>query len=188
MHEPRPATQGEILGMRMPPDGTTDLQDASLQNTLYFDDGGMRGLACALIWCSLLYHGTTMKDEDLSHPAMADLARSLLAIPTFHRDLSADENMGMIRRIIKQNVDSKKQAVSSYEWSMILRNLAEGKPKGKALTVSDAIDLYNSNPEVAAHGSGKDRWVIKTQQLNANSNGHGMHSTLETMVIQTNCH
>ena len=123
-----------------------------------FDDGGVRGLACALVWCALIHHGKNMKDEDLASPNMAELARSLLSIPTFFKSQSGDDASAMIRRIIKQNVDAKKQAVSSYEWSQILRDMAANSPKGKALSMQDAIDLYNQNPEVAAHGgsSGKD--------------------------------
>ena len=148
--------QGQNIGMRMPPDEPRELQH--LQGVLHFDDGGMKGLACAVVWCSLLYHGLTLKDDELANPSVVELARSLLAIPTYHRSREVDESSAMISRIIKQNVDSKKQAVSSYEWSVILKNMGATNPnKSKALTVQEAIDMYNQNPEVAAHGgSGKD--------------------------------
>ena len=149
--------QGEIIGMGLAPDLSTELDH--VQNTLYFDDGGMRGLACALVWCGLVHHATSFKDEDLTHPSMMELARNLLSRPTFHRSQVGDEAAAMIRRIIKQNVDAKKQAVSSYEWSMILKNLCTDK--AKALTVQDAMDMYNANPEVSAHGGhGKDSRLL----------------------------
>lgn len=125
-----------------------------VQNRLHFDDGGMRGLSCAVVWCALLHHGMTLSDEELTNPSMVELAKSLLSIPTFNRSHADDEAADMIRRIIKQNVDSKKMAVSSHEWSQILKSMGSGK--AKALTVTDAIDLYNCNPEIAAHGSSKD--------------------------------
>lgn len=145
--------QGEIIGMRMPAEDLGADLDWR-QNLLHFDDGGMRGLACAVVWCALLHHGMTLQDDELTNPSMADLARSLLTIPTFSRSHADDEAADMIRRIIKQNVDSKKMAVSSYEWSQILKSMGSGK--AKALTVADAIELYNCNPEIAAHGSSKD--------------------------------
>ena len=90
--------QGEIIGMRLAPDLSTELDH--VQNTLYFDDGGMRGLACALVWCGLVHHATSFKDEDLTHPSMVELARNLLSLPTFHRSQVGDEAAAMIRRII----------------------------------------------------------------------------------------
>lgn len=159
--------QGEIIGMRIVPGGAEHKMQY-VQGALYFDDGGMRGLACALVWCALIHHGSTLKDEDFINPSVAELARSLLAIPTFYKNQSQDEGIEMIRRIIKQNVDAKKQAVSSYEWSMILKNLgALNNTLGKDLTVQDAMDLYNANPEVAAHGgTGKDRCIRWASNLN----------------------
>ena len=126
-------------------------------NFLCFDDGGMRGLAGALVWAGLLYHVMALDEDELKHPSLAELVRSLLTIPTFYKS-QGDESSAMIRRIIKQNVDAKKQAVSSYEWSMILSNMP--KPRGsQGISLQDAIDMYNNNPEVCAHGSGtgKDR-------------------------------
>lgn len=154
----RETRQGEIIGMRMP----SDLELEQVQNALQFDDGGMRGLACALVWCGIVYHATTFKDEDLANPSMVELARSLLAPPTIYRTPGADETASMIKRIIKQNVDAKKQAVSSYEWSMILRGLVTDK--NKTLTVQAAMDMYNNNPEISAHG-GTGKECIPPQDL-----------------------
>ena len=71
--------------------------------------------------------------------------------------------MAMVQRIIKQNVDSKKLGVSSFEWAQILRGF--GKKQG--MTVSDAVQMYNTSPEVNAHTStgSKDRWE-KTNSRN----------------------
>ena len=164
-----------MIGMRLPPDLSTELHH--VQNVLYFDDGGMRGLACALVWCGLIHHAMTFKDEDLAHPSMVELARNLLSLPTFHR-AQTDEATAMIKRIIKQNSDAKKLPVSSYEWSVILKNLCADKTK--ALTVQEAMDMYNSNPEVCAHGgSGKDTRIV---------NGHGASwDVIELEVSVSRC-
>ncbi|CAK9075739.1 unnamed protein product [Durusdinium trenchii] len=68
---------------------------------------------------------------------------------------ASDMTSAMIKRIIRQNVDSKKLAVSSYEWSEIL---AAMQKEGEAVSVQTAMDMYNANPEVTAHGgsSAKD--------------------------------
>ena len=144
------------MGCRLPEDAQDDPGNW-VQNTLHFDDGGMRGLACAVVWTGLIHHSMTMPDADLVTPPMAELARQLLSIPTFQKSQAGDgdEASAMIRRIIKQNVDAKKQAVSSYEWSQILKNIASNSKKSKVLSLQEAIELYNCNPEVAAHGGGK---------------------------------
>ena len=55
----------------------------------------------------------------------------------------------MIGRIIRQNVEAKKMAVSSFEWSQILGKMAK---EGEKITVQEAIEIYNGNPEVVSHG------------------------------------
>jgi len=150
---PHPPSQGESIGMRLAPGDSDDVGEY-VQGMLHFDDGGMRGLACALVWCGMMHHGQSIKDEEFVSPSMADLARSLLQIPTFYKSQTHDEAADMIRRIVKQNVDAKKQSVSSYEWSLILRGLLSSASRKATSSVSmqEAIELYNANPEVAAHG------------------------------------
>ena len=143
--------------MRMMDDDTSDPK-SYVQNALRFDDGGMKTLAAAVVWCGLVYYVMCLKEDDLAHPAIAQLARGLLALPAYYKT-QGDEAIDMIGRIIKQNVEAKKQAVSSYEWSMILkRMIANAKATKTTLSLQDAINLYNSNPEVSAHGigTGKD--------------------------------
>ena len=130
----------------------------------HFEDGGMRGLAGGLVWCGLLYFCADLPDQDLCTPGVKDLVRSLLSIPTFFKRPGEDPARSMIQRIIRQNVESKKLAVSSFEWSQILSSLTAS---GEKITVQDAIDLYNQSPEVVAHGSGtgKDRLRLRFQHL-----------------------
>ena len=145
--------QGEFLGMRLVENDIDMGENSSLQNALRFDDGAMRALAGALVWCGLIYYTMTLKDEEICHPAVADLARGLLSIPTMYKT-QGNEAMAMISRIIRQNVEAKKQSVSSYEWSMILRGLSEKGKGNQTISLQEAIELYNGNPEVSAHGTG----------------------------------
>lgn len=148
--------------MRLPSEDVDDLEDH--QNLLRFDDGGMRGLAAGLCWCGLVYHVRNMKESDFACQQIVDLAKSLLSIPTVYKTQGASVTSDMIRRIIKQNVDSKKLAVSSYEWSQILSSMQKD---GASLSLSDAMTMYNENPEVLAHGgsSAKEGTINHSQCL-----------------------
>lgn len=124
----------------------------------------MRGLAAGVVWCGLVYHVSTLPEAQWICPSVVDLAKSLLNLPTFYKAPASDMTSAMIKRIIRQNVDSKKLAVSSYEWSEIL---AAMQKEGEAVSVQTAMDMYNANPEVTAHGgsSAKDS-QIKFEMLN----------------------
>ncbi|CAK9093103.1 Uncharacterized protein SCF082_LOCUS43797 [Durusdinium trenchii] len=143
------AGNGEIIGARLVPDDQINLDGDYKQGQLRFDDGGMRGLACGLCWCGLVHFVASLPEDVCAHPSVVELARSLLHLPTCFKSAASDESSNMIKRIIRQNVDSKKLPVSSFEWSQILASL---RKNGKQLSVAEAIDLYNANPEVQAHG------------------------------------
>ena len=114
-----------------------------------FDDGGMKGLAAALCWCGLVYFVSNLDDSVVCHGGVKELAMSLLSIPTYYRRPGQDSAHAMIGRIIRQNVEAKKMAVSSFEWSQILGKMAK---EGEKITVQEAIEIYNGNPEVVSHG------------------------------------
>ena len=124
-----------------------DLKDY-MTGEMLFDDGGQRGLAAALVWLGLVYRVSRESKEDIGHPAVAQLVRSLLSLPTMRKTQSSEPAAEQIRRIIAQNVESKKMCISSYEWASILQELTKS---GRKLTVTEAVQLYNQNPEVAAH-------------------------------------
>ena len=133
-------------------------QTKAYYSEFQFDDGGMKALAGALCWVGLVYFvGASLKPEDV--PSVAALARDLLTLPTFCKSAASDDASSMIARIIRQNVQAKKLAVSSYEWAMILDKM--NKDSKTKMTVAQAIEQYNSHPEVSAHGgsSAKDCWV-----------------------------
>lgn len=150
----RLVAQGEIIGARLVPDDQINLDGDYKQGQLRFDDGGMRGLACGLCWCGLVHFVASLPEDVCVHPSVVELARSLLHLPTCFKSAASDESSNMIKRIIRQNVDSKKLPVSSFEWSQILASL---RKNGKQLSVAEAIDLYNANPEVQAHGGASSK-------------------------------
>lgn len=117
-----------------------------------FDDGGMRGLAAAVVWIGLVYRCSREPPDLLSQPAVKELIQSMLNLPSLRKNQAEDRQMAMIQRIIKQNVDAKKMAVSSYEWAMILRSFQK-QSGNESLKAADCIKIYNDTPEVVSHGS-----------------------------------
>lgn len=164
---PKTFAQGQALGMRLAPNFESEMDDDEpILNAFLFDDGGMRGVAAALVWCGLIYFCGSLPADKVCDPQVVSLARSLLTIPTYYRQDEPDPTRAMIGRIIRQNVEAKKLAVSSFEWSQILAGMAKD---GEKITVSQAVEIYNASPEVVAHGIGsgsKDTRANKTNQNN----------------------
>ena len=125
------------------------------QATFRYDDGGMRALACGVVWCGLVYHCNILPKDELAKPQVVELARRLLCMPCFFKH-QGDEASAMIRRIIKQNIDAKKLPISSFEWSQILRKM---QGDGEKMTVQEAINMYNANPQVSAHGGSSSKEI-----------------------------
>ena len=101
--------QGEILGVRLDEEAMNDDSEWH-QAQFLFDDGGMRGLAAALVWCGIVYF-LPEQPEGCSE-SIAALAKSLLEVPAFFKHQPGDPGRAMIGRIIRQNVESKKLPVS----------------------------------------------------------------------------
>lgn len=151
--------------MRISDEDISEQGTAKYQSQLFsFDDGGMRGLAAAVCWVGLLHHCGDMKDSDLTagSPGIADLARSLLSINSYfkHQPAVLDATRSQIHRIIRQNVEAKKLPVSSWEWSEILQGLMN---QGAKISVQSAVELYNRNPEIAAHGGSSSKDSNRSQ-------------------------
>ena len=141
------------MGLRLLPGDEND-ESMYHQGQMCFDDGGMRGLAAALTWCGLLHHVAALPEDKFCVPAVKKLAESLLRIPTYYKMEAANEGAAMIRRIIKQNVDSKVLPISSWEWASILASMSQ---KGESITVTEAIELYNGSAEIVAHGGSSSK-------------------------------
>ena len=70
----------------------------------------------------------------------------------------SDQVDNMIARIVKQNVGSKVQPVSSLTWCSILRTLSQGNT---SIGVDGAMARYNSHTEVVAlQGGGEASGAI----------------------------
>ena len=124
---------------------------------LKYDDGGARGLAACLCWLALvtLNEQGEVSEDELKLASNIAMIRSLLCMPAMYKQAEEDPTASMIKRIVKQNVDSKKLPVSSYEWSCILRRLQDSE--GGSVSMSKAIDFYNNCAEVRAHGTETER-------------------------------
>lgn len=123
--------------------------------SLYFSDGSQKTLAGFTVWIALLLASELpdIAEVDFEHPQVVNLVASLLQIrTTFRASVAQDSEVdSMISRIVKQNVDSKVQPVSSLQWASILACL------GNCTTMDQAVSRYNGHPEVQAfegQGSG----------------------------------
>lgn len=157
--------QGELLGLRLPGDEDTEMESGETPwrvGELQFDDGGMRGLAAFVCWMGLVYRCSKENVEELTKPGAVSLARQLLQLPTMRKTQGTDMAYEQIKRIIRQNVESKKMAISSFEWSEILRGMNK---HGRKISVAEALELYNNSPEITAHGGGSAKDPIEKMSV-----------------------
>ena len=113
---------------------------------LFFNDGSQKTLAAFIVWIALCLAAQVDENKpDLNHPSVVGLAASLLRIKTIMRGSSScqDDLDSAVTRIVKQNLDSKVQPVSSLAWGCILKGLGERD-------LEAAIARYNAHPEVVA--------------------------------------
>ena len=114
--------------------------------SMYFNDGSQKCLAGFMVWVALCLAAQIPENQaDLSHPSIVGLTASLLRIKTVLKGSTSckDDLDSAVARIVKQNVDSKVQPVSSLTWACILKQLGEKDFDG-------AMTRYNGHPEVVA--------------------------------------
>ncbi len=120
--------------------------------SLYFNDGSQKSLAGFIVWIilCLAFQSLEVDAIELEHPSLVALVSSLLRVRTVLRASTGvgDEVDNAISRIVKQNIDSKVQPVSSLAWAAILSTLGEG------VSFDQAIAKYNMHPEVQAFEKG----------------------------------
>ena len=116
--------------------------------SLYFSDGSQKTLGAFLVWICLMLATQLpdFEDSDYENPSFLALVGSLLRIRSVQKSTvgAGDEIDNTIARIVKQNVDSKVQAVSSLTWASILASMGEG------VSLDTLIARYNNHPEVKA--------------------------------------
>ena len=137
--------QGETVTLRLP---CLPLKPVNLAlGALYFSDGSQKRLAAFICWLALCLSAELEGNSDfLSSDSVVALAASLLRMRTVVKSSlgQTEEIDNAIGRIVKQNIDSRVQPVSSLAWCSILRSL------GGDATFEQAMSRYNSHPEVVA--------------------------------------
>jgi hypothetical protein len=142
--------EGDILEARVPPEdawqnAVTDEGALVSDGQLYFGEGSLRGLAAGAVFIAalLVYKNGA---HDFSEPQVVTLISSLMKIPTTRKSMDVEQSReeSLIARVLSQNKAAKTQAVSSWQWAVMLKALGEG------VTYNDLMDKYNNHPEVVA--------------------------------------
>lgn len=103
--------------LELPNDSANLDGDVVCDGTLPVSEGSLRAVAGLMVWLALLACWKEDMD-DLQHPQVINLMSSLLAINcSFDLDTSADGAEKVVRWAIKQNIASKVQSVSTFQWA-----------------------------------------------------------------------
>ena len=155
-----------MVALRLPGPPLKDCNKAV--GCLFFNDGSQKCLAAFVVWLALLLaiEQPEITQEDLQHPQVVTLVASLLQIRTVYKASTAggDAVDSAIARVVKQNIDSKVQPVSSLTWSSILISLGDG------ISLDAALARYNDHPEVKAfEGEGTGSISLEGKKRQAGS-------------------
>ena len=121
--------------------------------SLFFSDGSQKTLGAFIVWIALcLAAGRESNQGTFGNDANVQaLLGSLLRIRTVLKGSSgsSDDLDSAVARIVKQNLDSKVQPVSSLAWCSILTSVCDGSTG----SFDSAMAKYNAHPEVRAMDS-----------------------------------
>lgn len=131
------------MTVRLPVDGLKPVNLAI--NCLRFQDGSQKCLGAFMTWlCLMLASKLEPDDSEVTKGPVVTLASSLLRLRTIVKGsmAAADEIDSTIHQIVKQNIDSKVQPVSSLTWASILSAVSD------AANFDQCMEKYNRHPEV----------------------------------------
>ena len=139
--------QGSVLSLRLNVDA-----DPDQPSKLFFDDGGVKGLACFICFLGLATLAPDLSPDDLAHAKVKLLIESMLRIATIYKQQDMSNPVdSQIMRVVKQNQDAAAQPVSSFGWSCLLRKLS-GAIAEEGIDFDAALQLYNQHPMVQIAG------------------------------------
>ena len=102
--------QGSVLSLRLNVDA-----DPDQPSKLFFDDGGVKGLACFICFLGLATLAPDLSPDDLAHAKVKLLIESMLRIATIYKQQDMSNPVdSQIMRVVKQNQDAAAQPVSSF--------------------------------------------------------------------------
>eukprot|EP00435_Cladocopium_sp_Y103_P061906 s492_g23.t1 len=159
-------SKGEVLSMRLDPDA-----DPNERSRLFFDNGSVKGLGCAICLIGLLQLTDKFNTDELGHPKIQELLGSMLKIPSIHKQMSSALD-SQINRVIKQNQDAAAQPVTSFGWSILLRSISQ-----EGIDFDTALQIYNEHPQ---DGTGSGAISIDNRKTVAIK--HWMSKTSEEVI------
>ena len=135
------------MSLRLDPD-----EDPADPSKLFFDDGGVKGLACFICFLGLASLAPDISPEDLGHAKVKILIESVLRIPSIFKQQDMSNPLdSQIMRVVKQNQDAAAQPVSSFGWSCLLKKMS-GAIAEEGMDFDAALQLYNQHPMVQIAG------------------------------------
>ena len=131
-----------------PPDDLPE-EDSTLYGRFLFGDGSQRLLAAMTVWVAILLCWRRQPDA-LEMASVKNMIYSFLEIPTTVRasEIHGSALESVISRIVSQNINAKVQPITSFGWCSILKSVVTGNDSS---TFEEALNCYNSHPEVVAH-------------------------------------
>lgn len=135
------------MSLRLDPD-----EDPADPSKLFFDDGGVKGLACFICFLGLASLAPDMSPEDLGHAKVKILIESMLRIPSIFKQQDRSNPLdSQIMRVVKQNQDAAAQPVSSFGWSCLLKKMSRAIAE-EGMDFDAVLQLYNQHPMVQITG------------------------------------
>ena len=141
---------------------------------LLFGEGSLRGLAAATVFLAaiIVHKSGTHPDTEFEDPQVVLLISSLMNVRT-RLDSAAGQPVGdsMILRILNQNKAAKTQAVSSWQWAVMLKSMSLS-PGSSDVDYQTLMDRYNNHPEVMSLRGNPDSDDKTTGTGNISLTGH----------------
>ncbi|CAK9008227.1 unnamed protein product [Durusdinium trenchii] len=186
--------QGEIVVARFPSWPPEDLPERdgtrSLEGLLLFGDGSQKMLAAATAWISLLLMWRHLPQDSLKTPTMQTMIGSFLQISTMVKaaDALSSGLEAMVSRIASQNVASRVQPITTFQFAAILKAFVG---PGSCTSFDDCLQAYNGHPTVLSHDrgeSGSGSIALDSRKKQGVKNWLERTSAESFDVVQKSCH
>ena len=147
-------------------------------------------LAAATAWISLLLMWRHLPQDSLKTPTMQTMIGSFLQISTMVKaaDALSSGLEAMVSRIASQNVASRVQPITTFQFAAILKAFVG---PGSCTSFDDCLQAYNGHPTVLSHDrgeSGSGSIALDSRKKQGVKNWLERTSAESFDVVQKSCH